>query len=124
MSIIVSLVGPIQYWWNTPDDPHKFDSFEAQEYRRWRQTLSDALVDQGHLVFRPHEAFKGTWDQRAQVFNDAMVQISDVVVVMGAYGIPSSGTDHEIRLAVSLGKHVISAPPGTDLEYILNAVNE
>lgn len=127
MSTIVALVGPIEYWWNTPDDPARFHSPEAVRYRDWRERLSRFLVDSGRLVFRPHEAFKGPWDERAQVFNDHMVEISDVIVNMRPPGIPGRGTDHELELAESLGKPIIWAPPGcsmTELDFKIRKLEE
>ena len=118
MSVIVALVGPIEWWWNTEDDPARFHSPAAVHYRDWRERLSRYLVDQGFLVFRPHEAFKGTWDERAQIFNDHMVEIADVIVNMRPSGIPGKGTDHELELAEKLGKPMVEAPPGTDMQTI------
>lgn len=131
MSIIVSLVGPIEWWWNTEYDPTRFHSPEAISYRAWRERLSHALVDRDYLVFRPHEAFKGAWDERAQVFNDEMVKISDVVINMRPTGIPGKGTDHELALAKELRKPVILAPPGTpidqidrDIKYVMGVIDD
>ena len=130
MSIIVSLVGPIEWWWNTEADPARFHSSEAVNYRSWRERVSRFLVDRGYLVYRPHEGFKGEWDERAQVFNDAMIQISDAVINMRPAHIPGKGTDHELKLAKELGKPVFHAPPGSDLEsvhmdisYVMGVVN-
>lgn len=118
MSIIVALIGPIEYWWDTPEDPNRFLSPEAVEYREWREKLNDFLVREGYLVYRPYEAFKGAWDERAQVFNDAIVQVADVIVCMRPDGIPGKGTDHELDLAAKLGKPVIWAKPGYNLNGI------
>lgn len=130
MSIIVALVGPIEWWWNTPEDPARFHSLEAIAYRAYRDRLGKVLVDHGYLVFRPHEAFKGEWDERAQVFNDHMIEIADVVVNMRPMGIPGKGTDHELQLAKNLGKPVLAAPPGTnfneldqDIKYVMGVSN-
>jgi len=116
MSTIVALIGPIEYWWNTPDDPDRFNSRPAVEYRAWRIMLRDYLVSNGYLVYSPHLAFLGNWDERAQAHNDFIVGVSDVVVCMRPFGIPGKGTDHELELARKLGKPVVYAPPGTDLQ--------
>lgn len=119
MSTIVALIGPIEYWWDTPEEPLRFTSPAAVRYRRWREDLNDFLVLMGFLVFRPHEAFKGPWDERAQVFNDEMVKIADVVICMRPEGIPGKGTDHELELAERLGKPILDAPPGSDIKVLL-----
>jgi len=113
MSIIAALIGPIEYWWDTPEEPDRFNSPAAEEYRFWRQAVNDLLVADGWLVYRPHEGFKGAWDERAQVFNDEMIKICDVVICMRPPGIPGRGTDHELELAGRLGKPIIQLPPGT-----------
>lgn len=118
MSIIIALIGPIEYWWDVPEEPDRFNSVPAAEYRQYRNDLNDFLVSKGYLVFRPHEAFKGEWDERAQAFNDAMVQIADIVVCMRPLGIPGKGTDHEINLALLAGKVVVNAPPDTEFDIL------
>jgi hypothetical protein len=122
MSIIVMLVGPIEYWWDTPDDPDRFNSQPAVEYRHWRQILRDALVAEGFLVYSPHDAFKGTWDERAQAHNDAILQLCDVVVNMRPAGVSGKGTDHELELAGILNKPVIYAPPWSDLNKVASDI--
>lgn len=122
MSIIVALVGPVEYWWNTEDDPHRFDSQQAVEYRAWRTILRDSLVAAGFLVYSPHDAFKGNWDERAQVHNDSIIRVVDVVVNMRPDGIPGAGTDHELDLANSLNKPIIEAPPGSNLKKVATQI--
>jgi len=119
MSIITTLIGPIEYWWDTPDDPDRFNSQPAVEYRAWREILNDFLVREGFLVYRPHEAFKGPWDERAQIHNDFIISISDVIICMRPEGIPGKGTDHELYEAARLKKPVLYAPPGTDLQGLM-----
>jgi hypothetical protein len=113
MSVIVSLIGPIEHWWDTPKDPDRFMSATARGYRNWREHVGHMLVKAGCLVYRPHEGFKGPWDERAQVFNDEMIRISDVVVCLRPPGVPGSGTDKELALAAQLGKPVVHLPPGS-----------
>jgi hypothetical protein len=122
MSTIVALVGPIEWWWNTPADPSRFDSQQAVEYRAWRTIVRDALVAAGFLVYSPHDAFKGAWDERAQKHNDTIIELCDVVVNMRPKGVPGKGTDHELILAHVLGKPVFRAPPGTDLENLAHEI--
>lgn len=111
MSTIVALIGPIEWWWDTPERPNKFNEWPAVHYRRWRGFVDAKLQAAGCLVYRPHEGFKGTWDPRAQVFNDAMIEIADVVVCLRPPGVPGKGTDHELELAAKLGKPVVYCPP-------------
>jgi hypothetical protein len=118
MSTIVALIGPIEYWWDTPEEPLRFTSPEAVRYRQWRRELSDFLVREGFLVYRPHEAFKGSWDERAQRFNDAIIEVCDLVMCMRPEGIPGKGTDHELDLAAKLGKPVIFTPPHIQLSFL------
>jgi hypothetical protein len=124
MSTIVTLIGPIEYWWNTPEDPNRFLSQPAVEYRAWREILNDFLVREGFLVYRPHEAFKGTWDERAQVLNDVMVEMADYIICMRPPGIPGKGTDHEIEVAAAKKKPVFDAPPGTNLIELVEDIGE
>jgi hypothetical protein len=119
MTTIVALIGPIEYWWDTPDDPDRFNSQPAVEYRAWREILNDFLVREGFLVYRPHEAFKGPWDERAQMLNDVMVEMADIIICMRPDGVPGKGTDHELEVAGSLGKPVVWAKPGYNLNAIL-----
>lgn len=116
MSIIAALVGPIEYWWDTPEDPHRFDSQQAVEYRAWRVELRDFLAKHGLLVYSPHLAFFGPWDERAQAHNDSVITICDIVFNMRPYGIPGKGTDHELELAEHLSKVIVNTPPGYDLD--------
>jgi hypothetical protein len=117
MSIIVSLIGPIEHWWDTPEDPDRFNSPPAVAYRAWRQHVNDVLLAAGgFLVYRPHEGFKGDWDNRAQIFNDEMIRISDVVLCLRPPGIPGKGTDEELRLCAKLGKPVVFLPPGAPID--------
>lgn len=115
-SVIVMLAGPIEYWWNTPDEPDKFNSPEAVAYRNWRDKVVEYFYPQskGVLVYLPWGGFKGQWDERAQPINDWVVRVADCIVNLNP-GVPAPGTDHEIALARELGKPVFMAPPGTDL---------
>lgn len=102
--LLIALIGPIEYWWDTPDDPNRFMSKAAVEYRHHRDLLSNMLTSAGYLVYRPHEAFKGGWDERAQVINDAAIQNADLVINMTPRDIPTGkGTGHEIEVARERG---------------------
>lgn len=106
----VMLAGPIKAWWDEWGSPRH------QQYVAWRELLSGALVDAGHLVYRPHEAWKGEWelnqgDASAQRVNDEAIRVCDVIIDLTPPGVPSEGTLEELRLCDDLCKTVIQAPP-------------
>lgn len=106
------LVGPIKAWWD------EFGSPRHEEFANWRKLLSDALVEHGHLVYRPHEAWKGEWEKNggehaAQLVNDAAILAADVIINMTPPGVPSKGTDDEAAYAARYGKVMVPAPPPT-----------
>ena len=110
-SLSVFLAGPIEYWWDTPEDPHRFHSHAARVYRQHRDELRDHLVSEGYLVYSPHTAFKGDWNEKMQPVNDYVLGLCDIVVDMSPPGIPGKGTEHELALAKSLGKEIWTIPP-------------
>lgn len=115
---IVMLAGPIKAWWGAPRE----GTVQHTRYLKWRDDLSKVCVNHGHLVYRPHEAFKGAWDEKAQVVNDAMLRLSDVVFNLtpllpnGEPAVPSEGTDLEMELAAERGTRVVAVPPPTPEE--------
>ena len=110
-SLSVFLAGPIEYWWDTPEDPNRFYSHAAREYRRHRDDLSEALAEAGFLVYRPHMAFKGDWNEKMQPVNDYVISLSDIVIDMSPPGIPGAGTKHEMEYAEKLGKQIYICNP-------------
>lgn len=107
---VVMLCGPIAYWWDTDTYQH-WDLPEHKHYVKWRNRISDALVEAGYLVYRPHEAFKGTWNNRMQNLNNTVLELSDFIINMQPEGTWSDGTDEEMIECARLGKIVIYAPP-------------
>lgn len=105
--MIVMLVGPIDFWWN-----ENWKTPEHQAYMVWRRNVNDQLVEAGHLVYRPHEAFKGAWDERAQIVNDEAIARADLLINLTPPGVPAHGTTVEIMTAMMLGVPVYDAPPG------------
>lgn len=103
----VFLAGPIDYWWcenwETPD--HII-------YLEWRKFVNQLLVEAGHLVYRPHEAWKGAWDEVAQEVNDVAIRICDVMIYLTPRDVPAYGTVAEVEQAQMMGKEVLWAPPG------------
>src|SRR5690242_20069617 len=92
-SEIVTVIGPIEKWWDTEEEPYKFNSNEARRYREWRKAVCEALARR-YLVYRPHEAFKGNWNEKAQKVNDAALEVSDFIVNLKEDGEEALGTDH------------------------------
>ncbi len=106
MGKIVMLVGPIDYWWN-----ENWHSPAHETYIAWRNELNQKLVEAGHLVYRPHEAFKGAWNELAQVVNNAAIAAADVLIDMNP-GVPAYGTAAELAFARNMSKDIRTAPPG------------
>lgn len=102
----VFLAGPIDYWWN-----ENWGTPAHEDYKLWRQTLNNLLVESGHLVYRPHEAMKGAWDEAMQEVNNAALRLCDVVIYMTPLGVPAYGTRDECEYAAIIGKPVLWAPP-------------
>jgi len=88
----VVIIGPIKHWWD-----ENWDTQEHWLYEADRNLLSKVLVNRGYLVYRPHEAFKGPWVEAAQAVNDVAIRRADLVINITPYGIPSEGTDEEMR---------------------------
>lgn len=109
--MIVILVGPIDFWWN-----ENWLTPAHLEFKEWRDRVSREFVEAGHLVYRPHEAFKGAWDERAQHVNDAAIAMADIMVNLTPPGIPAYGTAAEVQTATDSGCPVLHAPPGDYVE--------
>lgn len=112
-SKIVAVIGPIEAWWNTEEEPNRFDSYESRKYRMWREYVCDALAEY-FLVYRSHEAFKGNWNEKAQRVNDTAISVCDFVVNLKPDDVIALGTDHEEEFAQYKGKRVLYAPPTVD----------
>lgn len=104
--MIIFLAGPIDYWWN--ENWHRPAHLD---YMKWRQCVNDSLVEAGHLVYRPHEAIKGAWDERMQAVNDKALELCDVFVYLTPPGVPAYGTQAEHNVAHAYGKRIEWAPP-------------
>lgn len=115
----VFLGGPIEHWWNTEENPDMWHSPLAVAYRKWRDILNQAFVDKGYLVYRPHEAFKGPWNEKMQTVNDYVLGHSDAFVNMTptGYDIVALGTDHETQQAVWKKVPVFHAPFPHNIGY-------
>lgn len=111
---IIILAGPVKYWWD-----ENWEMPEHWEYAKWRDEVSAALVEAKYLVYRPHEAFKGTWNEKAQAVNDAAIAVSDLMLNLSPPGVPSVGTDAECRYALTVGTPVMTAPPSLGIKRLM-----
>jgi hypothetical protein len=127
--MIVIIVGPIDYWWN-----ENWETPKHLAYMDWREHISKSLVEAGHLVIRPWMAMKGAWDERAQVVNDAGIDIADVMINVRPPGVPAFGTEKEVERFL-LPKAVMrrcgvegyfEAPPGdyTQIEHLIKPLDD
>lgn len=131
---IVFLAGAIKYWWLKKCDRCQhicaedatfcpncdwtgvyelWGSPEHQEYVTYRDHVRKLLIDDGYLTYAPHEAFKGTWDPRAQAVNDAGIAVSDLMLNLSPLYIPTEGTDDEVLYAARVGTPAIHIPPNS-----------
>jgi len=88
---------------------------EHKEYVAYRDRARALLIDAGYLTYAPHEAFKGTWDERAQAVNDAGISAADLMVNLSPLFIPTEGTDAEIAYAKRVGTPAVRIPPQPSL---------
>lgn len=95
---------------------------EHVRYVQWRNDVRNFLILNGFLTYAPHEAFKGTWDPRAQAVNDAGIAASDAMLDLSPRGILTEGTDDEVRYAARVDTPVILAPPYSGLPRLLNSI--
>lgn len=117
----IFIAGPVEHWW-----AENWHTPEHYAYIEWRNKVSAMLVESGHLVFRPHEAIKGAWDESMQAVNDHALYLVDVVIVLTPPGVPAYGTAAETALARGWGKQVRKAPPGdtSDIRDLINILDD
>jgi hypothetical protein len=151
---IIFLAGAIKYWWLVKCDLCGFINPEGATectrplgdgHRRWtcdfpcrelwggdehtayvayRDRVRALLVKAGYLTYAPHEAFKGTWDDRAQAVNDAGIAAADLMLNLSPEGAITVGTDDEVAYAERIGTPVVHIPPTTLDVAILTVVQE
>ena len=95
-SLFVFLAGPIRYWWT----PGLEESYLYKTYSNMRDNLHEQLSKE-FLVYAPHRAWRGPWDERAQALNDNVIRACDAVVYLDHPHIPAAGTSREREIAVS-----------------------
>lgn len=139
---IVFLAGAIKYWWlkrcsrsicgallsedaevcwacNSSAVFELWGSPEHQEYVAYRNHVRALLIEADYLTYAPHEAFKGTWDERAQAVNDAGIAAADLMLNLSPEGVPTVGTDDEVAYAVRIGTPVMHVPPASQSDAAL-----
>lgn len=108
----VSLIGPVEYWWDTDEDPERFNSPEAHRYRQHREEVSDFFEVHDYLVYRHWTTFRGPWDPVMQGINDYAIKRSHFVVDMTPEGVPiGRGTAGELALARARILPIFWLPP-------------
>lgn len=114
--MIVFLAGPVDFWWN-----ENWNSPQHLGYKMWRKDINDALINAGHLVYRPHESFKGAWVEKAQEVNNCALRLCDCVIYLTPPIVPAYGTKAEVELAEMMGKPTYWAPPGdtSKIEHLI-----
>jgi nucleoside 2-deoxyribosyltransferase len=120
----VFLAGPIEYWWGTEEEPDRFNSPAAVAYREHRDRVRDWFVDNHFLVYSPHNAFKGDWNEKMQPVNDYVLGLCDIVVDLtpDSFLRRTFGTAHEVDLAYELNKAVFCIPTQKALDQLTPAV--
>lgn len=143
---VIFLAGAIKYWWlwecDICGDLQESDKGECPKsdcdgwyselwgcdfhkaYLKWRDDVRHALIDLGYLTYAPHEAFKGTWHEKAQAVNDAGIAMSDLMLVLSPPNIPTEGTDDEVLYAKRVDTPILYAEPSMGIAALLRALDE
>lgn len=112
----VMLAGPIKYWWSCP--PQEWEKGDHGIYVQWRDAVDAAFVKAGFLVYRAHMAWRGSWDEMAQLVNDRAIEVCHVLVDLTPPYIPAEGTAAEVAYAESLHKVIVNLPPSVRPDMI------
>ena len=107
---VVMILGPVAYWWDTDDYKH-WELPEHWHYVEWREAVNNALIQEGYLVYRHWEAFKGTWNNKMQDVNNIVLDRSDFIVNIKPPYAWSEGVDEEMARCEEQGRVVFMAPP-------------
>lgn len=97
-ALFVFLAGPIRHWWA----PGMWDSLEHQAYTAFR-TLVHYELSADFLVYAPHLAWRGPWNEGAQAVNNAAVAACDALVWLDIPGVVAAGTAAEVATAERAG---------------------
>ena len=114
---IIFLAGAVAHWW---DD--NWDTPQHYEYMKWREDVRTALIAGGYLTYAHYEAFKGTWNPRAQAVNSAALGQADLMLILTGEDIPSPGTDEEVKVAEHYGVPILRVPSSVGLARLLPMV--
>jgi nucleoside 2-deoxyribosyltransferase len=119
--LLVMLAGPIKIWWADG----MWDHPAHDQYTEWRDAVRVACIKAGFLVYSPHRAWQGAWNEAAQLVNDKAIEVADVMLDLTPDGIPAEGTDAETAYASAVGTPVVAAPPadGTALAELIERVS-
>lgn len=93
-ALFVFLAGPIRCWWA----PGMWGSPAHATYTTFRD-LVHAELSADFLVYAPHRAWRGPWNEAAQRVNDHAIALSDALVWLDVPGQVADGTAAEVDLA-------------------------
>lgn len=94
----VFLASPIRGWWA----PGMWESPLHVAYTSFRDAVHDRLSSD-FLVYAPHRAWRGPWNEVAQRVNDAAVLSCHALVYLNVPGMIAEGTRSETELAAEHG---------------------
>lgn len=119
-SLFVFLAGPIRHWWSLPDVSGKDQYFNHRE-------IAHQVLSEDFLVYSPHRAWRGPWNEVAQQVNDHALGLCHAFVYLHVPGIVASGTEAECALANELGIPVLKISTGafwTSLNVTMNRLHQ
>jgi hypothetical protein len=114
---IIFMGGAVAYWWND-----RWNTPAHYEYMQWRNDVRIALIAGGYLTYAHYEAWKGTWNPRAQAINNFALASSDLFLIMTPEDIESPGTDEEITVAQAAGIPIVRCDSSMGLAVLLPLV--
>ena len=128
-SPVVFLGSSIRHWWKKTEDGktlHETPAFKA--YSSFREYVRGVLAGNGFMVYSPHLALKGNWNEEAGTeINDFALSKSHAFVAIRITGVEQVGTDHEEFQAFELGlpTFTIKYPPRVcDLSNVLDQMDK
>lgn len=120
--VIVTLVGPIRYWWG-----ERWNTSDHRRYVEHRDAVRLALaILPGVAVYSPHRAFQGAWHPLLQTVNDTAIRMSNVLVDLTPDWLDdmvAEGTAEEVAMAERLTLPVLRTFGRLDVNFIIAAVD-
>lgn len=101
----VFLAGPIRHWWGEG----QWNSTTHQQYTYVRDYAHE-VFSEDFLVYAPHRAWRGPWNEVAQQVNDLAVDSCHAFVYFQIEGVVAKGTDAEWERASKASKKIIRIP--------------